>query len=124
MLCESRANVHLTPDREDLVSTRPTKRTDTFGNNGKLKAKETGDMVLMVTVKNSKPTRVVLKDVLWVPGLPCRILSTGTIRRNGRGCMGLGTKESYLKTSKNSSKISVRKFGGFLNLTGTIINEE
>ncbi|CAM9478395.1 unnamed protein product, partial [Choristocarpus tenellus] len=80
---DSGANVHLAPDREDLRSTRGTKRTCTFGNNGKLEAKETGDMVLMVTDKDGKPTRVVLKDVLWAPGLSCRILSTGSIRRNG-----------------------------------------
>ncbi|CAM9601584.1 unnamed protein product [Choristocarpus tenellus] len=79
ILCDSGASVHLTLDREDLVSNQPTKHTCTFGNNGKLEAKETGDMVPMVTDKDGKPTRVVLKDVLWVPGLPCRILSTGSI---------------------------------------------
>ncbi|CAM9449163.1 unnamed protein product [Choristocarpus tenellus] len=35
ILCDSGANVHLTPDHEDLIS---TKRTCTFGNNGKLEA--------------------------------------------------------------------------------------
>ncbi|CAN0051008.1 unnamed protein product, partial [Choristocarpus tenellus] len=50
--------------------------------------------------------------------------STGSIRRNGGEFMDSGTKESYLRASKNSPKINLQKSGGFLNLTGTIINME
>ncbi|CAN0021700.1 unnamed protein product, partial [Choristocarpus tenellus] len=67
---------------------------------------------------------VVLKDVLWVPGLPCRILSMGSIRRNGGEFMDSQTKERYLWASKNSPKKNLQKWGGFLNLTGTIITME
>ena len=40
---------------------------------------------------------MTLKDVLWVPGLPCRLLSTGSIRRDGGEFVDSGRKKSYLR---------------------------
>ena len=42
------------------------------------------------------PINVTLKDVFRIPELPCRLLSIGTIRRDGKEFVDSGTKKSYL----------------------------
>lgn len=40
--------------------------------------------------------KVTLNDVSWNPRLPCRRLSTGSLRRNGGEFVDTGTKEGEL----------------------------
>ena len=49
--------------------------------------------------------KVTLKDVFWIPGLPCRLLSTGTVRRDEGEFVDSGTKKSYLRFRKDGPKI-------------------
>ena len=72
ILCDSGANVHMTPWVKDLQNTRTINRSCTFGNKGQLKASALGEMPLRVKVKGKDDlTEVTLKNVLWVPGIPC-----------------------------------------------------
>ena len=63
----TRANVHMTPWKEDLRNTRTVNRRCTFGNKGQLQALAMGEMPLHVKLR--APIKVTLKDVLWTPGL-------------------------------------------------------
>ena len=65
-----------------------------------------GEMSLHVHGHSKEaPTRVTLKDVPWIPGLPCRLLSTGTVRRRGGELADSGTKKSCLRFKKDGPKI-------------------
>ncbi|CAN0470183.1 unnamed protein product, partial [Discosporangium mesarthrocarpum] len=97
LLCDSGANVHLTPRLEDLTSPRTVNRTCTFGNKGKLEAKAVGEMALEVTDDKAKTTSLMLQGVLWVPGLPCRLLSKGCVRRKRGEFVDSGIRRSYIK---------------------------
>ncbi|CAN0487388.1 unnamed protein product, partial [Discosporangium mesarthrocarpum] len=83
LLCDSSANVHMTPVFRDLTSPQTVNRTCTFGNKGQLQARVKGTMELETKGVGGKRTSLQLKNVLWVPGLPCRLLSTGVLRRDG-----------------------------------------
>lgn len=43
-----------------------------FGNQGQLRVKAIGDMIIRVEASRVKGRANTLKDVLWVPGIPCR----------------------------------------------------
>ena len=84
IICDSEANVHMTPWKTDLRNTRTVNRRCTFGNKGQLQALAMGQMPLHMKIQGKEaPIKVTLKGVMWIPGLPCRLLSTGTIRRDG-----------------------------------------
>ena len=84
IFCDSEANVYMTPWGKDLGNTRTVNRRCTFGNKGQLQALAMGQMPLHMKIQGKEaPIKVTLKGVMWIPGLPCRLLSTGTIRRDG-----------------------------------------
>ena len=65
-----------------------------------------GDMPLHVEVQGKEaPIKVTLKGLLWIPVLPCRLLSSGTIRRDGGEIVDSGTKKSCLRFRKYGPKI-------------------
>ena len=66
-ICDTGANVYMTPCQEDLRNTRTVNRRCTFGNKGQLQALAMGEMPLHVKLR--APIKVTLKDVLWTPGL-------------------------------------------------------
>ncbi|CAM9872319.1 unnamed protein product, partial [Sphacelaria rigidula] len=112
ILCDSGANVHMTPWKQDLRKTRTVNRSCTFGNKGQLQALAMGEISLHVSARGKvAPAKVTLKDVLWVPGLPCRLLSTGTIRRDGGEFVDSGRKESYLRGMANMRHRAHASFG-------------
>ena len=63
---------------------------------------------------------VVLKNVLWVPGLPCRLLSTGVIRREGGEYVDSSLQKSYIRLKHGAHKIMLEEKKGFLTLSGRI----
>ena len=71
ILCDSGANVHMTPFITDLINKRTINRSCTFGNKAQLRAQATGDMPSKVKVRGKDDQiTVMLTDVLWVPGIP------------------------------------------------------
>ena len=124
ILCDSGANVHMTPWVKDLQNTRTINRSCTFGNKGQLQGSALGEMPLRVKVKGRDDlTEVTLKNVLWVPGIPCRILSTGTIRRDGGEFVDSSTKDCYLRFTKDGPKILLDEKKGFLVLQASLRTE-
>ena len=63
---------------------------------------------------------MILRDVCWVPGLPCRLLSTGTIRRDEGRFVDSGRKESYLRFRKDGLKIPLAENKGILVLSASM----
>ena len=117
----TRANVHMTPWKEDLRNTRTVNRRCTFGNKGQLQALPMGEIPLHVKVEAKEaPTKVTLKDVLWISGLPCRLLSAGTIRRDGGEIVDSVTKKSYLRLRKDGPKIPLAQKKNILTLSGSV----
>ncbi|CAM9301239.1 unnamed protein product, partial [Discosporangium mesarthrocarpum] len=68
LLCDSGANVRITPMLKDLTAPHPVDRTCTFGNKGQLQARAMGTMELESDGTVGKTTSLALKNVLWVPG--------------------------------------------------------
>ena len=129
ILCDSGANVHMTLWKQDLINTRTVNRSCTFtvnrsctfGIKGQLQALAMGEIPLHVSVRGKEaPAQVTLKDVLWVPGLPCQLLSTGSIRRDGGEFVDSGRKESYLRFRQDGPKIPLAKNKGFLTLSASL----
>ena len=114
-LCDSGANVHMTPWLTDLEAPRSVNRSCTFGNKGQLRAPAQGE-ILLHNVEHSKgpPLTITLKDVLRVPGLPCRLLSTGAIRRDGGEYFDSSSQTSYILIKHGGLKISLEEKKGFL----------
>ena len=115
------AKVHITPWKEDVRNTRTFNRRCTFGNKGQLQALTMGEIPLRVNVQGKEaPIKVTLKDVVWIPGRPCELLSTGTIRRDGREFVESGTNKSYLRFRKDGQKIPLAETGNILTLSGSV----
>ncbi|CAN0439419.1 unnamed protein product [Discosporangium mesarthrocarpum] len=77
-------------------------------------------MALEVTDDKGKTTSLMLQGVLWVPGLPCRLLSTGCVRRKGGEFVDSGIRRSYIKPSRDARKIYLVERGAFLLLEGSL----
>lgn len=56
-------------------------------------------MVNVTAQGTSRLAMLVLKDVLWVPGLPCPLMSTGAFRREGGEFADCGAQASYIRIS-------------------------
>ena len=81
-------------------------------------------MPLRVKVKGKDDlTEVTLKNVLWAPEIPCRILSTGTIRRDGGEFIDSSTKDCYLRFKKDEPRILLDEKKGFLVLQASLRTE-
>ena len=121
IIWDSGANVHMTLWKHDLANTRMVDRSCTFGNKGQLQALAMGEIPLHVSVHGKEaPAQVTLRDVLWVPGLPCRLLSTGSIRRDGGEFVDSGRKECYLRFRQDGPKIPLAESERFLTLLASL----
>ena len=95
MLCDSEANVHMTPWKKDIRGTCTVNRSYTLRNKGELQALAMGEISLHMSGRSKEaPVKVTLKDILGVSGLPCRMLSTRIIRPDGGEVAESGRKES------------------------------
>lgn len=67
-----------------------------------------GEIPLHANVQDKEAAvKVTLKDLLWIPGLPCRVLSTRTIWYDKGEFVDSGTKESYFRFRKDRPKIAL-----------------
>ncbi|CAN0510724.1 unnamed protein product, partial [Discosporangium mesarthrocarpum] len=106
----------MTPVFRDLTSPQTVNRTCTFGNKGQLQARAKETMELETKGVGGKRISLQLKNVLWVTGLPCRLPSTGVLRRDGGEFVDSGIRESYLQLSGKTTKIPLEEKGAFLTL--------
>ncbi|CAN0495127.1 unnamed protein product, partial [Discosporangium mesarthrocarpum] len=86
------------------------------GNKGQLQAQAKGTMELETKGVGGKRTSLQLKNVPWVPGLPCRLLSTDVLRRDGGEFVDSGIRKSYLQLSGKTLKIPLEEKEAFLTL--------
>ncbi len=87
-LIDSGCNKHISPFRKDFKNVRETDITCTFGNKGQIKAEGIGEVEINILgMRKNDPklhiSRVTLKNVLYVPDLSIRLLSSGCLRRAG-----------------------------------------
>lgn len=76
-----------------------------------------GDLALKVAAQGtSKHVMAVLDDVLWVLGLSCRLLSPGTIRREGGVFLDPRAHARYIRICNDALKVSLVEKKSFLTL--------
>lgn len=82
----SGSDSHITPSRDELLDLRTIDKPCTLGNQGQSRAKAVGDMRIRVDQEEGKihGGTIALKDMLWVPGIPCLRVGYGNIQRTGR----------------------------------------
>ncbi|MCP3662366.1 MAG: hypothetical protein GY696_07700 [Gammaproteobacteria bacterium] len=95
-LVDSGCNKHLTPFKGDLAGLKESTIECTFGNNEVRKVKGTGDVTVEGHSDRGENVKIILHDVLYVPGLPQRLLSTGQLRRVGGGFVESDITDSML----------------------------
>lgn len=64
--------------------------------------------------------KIALKDILWTSRVPCRLLSTGTVRHKRRELVDSGMKESYVRLIKIEPTIPRVDEKKFLTLSASI----
>ncbi len=62
-------------------------------------------------------SKIILSNILYVPGLPQRMLSTGQLRRAGGGYIESGLQRSLLVMPDKQTRIPLKQKGDFLWLT-------
>ncbi len=60
----------MTPNKRELTDLRPSNVECTFGNNEKLKAVGCGRAQVETTSEKGDKVKILLNDVLYIPGLP------------------------------------------------------
>ncbi len=113
-LVDSGCNRHMTPIREDLTNLQPSNIECTFGNNEKLKAEFCGQAQIDITQETGNKVKILLDDVLYVPGLPQKMLSTGKLCRAGGEFLQSSHRQSVLIMPDSKTRITLHKKGEFL----------
>lgn len=85
----------MTPHFDVFLERKSISKKWTFGNKSHLQVFVSGVIKLKVQEKD-KAVEVGIKDVLWVSELPCRQLSTGSVRRQGGGSVDSGTRKNQI----------------------------
>eukprot|EP01084_Bolivina_argentea_P010286 19150_1 len=116
-LVDTGCNKHLTPFREDIGGLKDSKITCTFGNNEVLKAEGIGYVEMEAQTDKQENVKLILSDVLYVPGLPQRMLSTGQLRRSGGRFTESDIVGSTLMMPDRHTTIPLRKKRDYLWLT-------
>ena len=112
-------NAHMAPHLDDLSERKSISNKCAFGNNLHLQATANGVIKLRVQEK-SKAVEVRMNDVLWVPELACRLLSTGSIRRHGGEFVDSEIRRNHIALGKGGPKIDLDEKNGFVTLRGSV----
>ncbi len=106
------------PFKEGLDGLKNSEIVCTFGNNSSLNAESSGSTSIVVEDESkSNNVKIILSDILYVPGLPQRILSTGQLRRAGGEYVESGSRGSVLIMPDQHTGIPLTQKGDFLWLT-------
>ncbi len=117
-LVDSGCNKHISPHQEDFRNMRPTDITCIFGNKGQLRAEGIGEVEITTNMKGVNATgpetcSILLKGVLYIPGLRVRLLSSGCLRRSG-GKFIESSAGSTLQMAGGRTVIPLKERGNFL----------
>ncbi len=122
-LVDSGCNKHLTPFKDDLADLRESNMECTFGNNEVLKAEGTGHVKVEGYSDVGDKVKLILHDVLYVPGLPQRLLSTGQLRRVGGEFIESDIRSSVLVMPDQHTALPLRKKRDYLWLMAKLVDE-
>ncbi len=123
-LVDSGCNRHMTPNREDLTNLQPSNIECTFGNNEKLKAEGTGDVTVEGYTNKGEKVKIILNNVLYVPGLPQRMLSTGQLRKVGGEYIESEIRGSKLIMPNQQTVLPLDKRRDYLWLAVKVLKED
>lgn len=108
-LIDSRSNLYITSRVQDLTDRKPIDRKRTFGNKGHLRPPAVGEMCFQATgERNGILFTVTVKDILWVIGLPCRVLGPGAIRRDGGKFVDFSAQMSFVVCKKGEQEVDLK----------------
>ncbi len=96
----------------------------TFGNNEVLKAEGTGQVEIEGESEKGDKVKLILNNVLYVPGLPQRLLSTGQLRKVGGEFIESNIRKSVLVMPDQQTVIPLRKVWDYLWLMVKHINKD
>lgn len=111
ILCDSGANAHMISWLCDPTAAYATSLVCTFGNNGQLRPSTIGDLSLKTSSQEPSGSVIIVhKDVLYVPGLPFRLLSTEIIIATVENAWDLESGEgSHMRAAKKPEVELVEK---------------
>ncbi len=85
-----------------------------FGNKGEITAKGVGDVIIYAREESGKSCKIQLKNVLYVPGLSNRLISTGQLRRAGGKFIESTEMEAKLELSDKEGALTLTEKGDLL----------
>jgi hypothetical protein len=117
-IIDSGANMHMSPDDKCMINCRATTSSCTFGDGKRVQADSVGDVILHVNTDHG-PSTIVLQDVLYIPSLPCALLSTSKLRSAGGSFIDSAKSGSFIQLP-NEHKIELHMDNNttFLQLHG------
>ncbi len=92
----------MTPNKGELTDLRPSNVECTLGNNEKLRAECCGRAQVETTSEKEDKVKILLNDVLYVPGLPQKMLSTGKLCESGGEFLQSTRRKSVLMIMPDS----------------------
>ncbi len=113
-LVDSGYNKHTTPFKEDLRELTDSNVVCTFGNNETLMAEGVGHAEVYADNEEQGKVKITLNNVLHVPGLPQRVLSTGQLRRIGGEFIESNMRKSVLVMPDRKTTIPLQKKRDYL----------
>ncbi len=108
---DSGCNRHMTPNKRELTDLRPSNVECTFGNNEKLKAVGCGRAQVETTSEKGDKVKILLNDVLYIPGLPQKMLSTGKLCESGGEFLQSTRRNSVLIMPDSETRIPLYRRG-------------
>ncbi len=113
-LIDSGSNKRLSPHIGDFDSLKDAKITCRFGNKGEIMAKEFVDVTICARETTVKSCEIQLENVLYVPGLSNRLISTGQLRRAGGRFVDSTELEARLELPNKKRELTLREKGNLL----------
>jgi hypothetical protein len=111
-IVDSGASSHMTYDKEDFHSMEEIDRVITTASDLKLRAKGIGKVSLMLSNEGT-PKKIVLRDVLWVPGIRSKFFSVPAASRSE---VSFNFKGDTVMFSHGSTEVILGNKGSVCNL--------
>ncbi len=113
-LIDSGCNKHMSPHIEDFDNLKNANIICRFGNKGEITAKGVGDVIIYAREESGKSCKIQLKNVLYVPGLSNRLISTGQLRRAGGKFIDSTEMEAKLELPDKEGALTLIEKGDLL----------
>lgn len=119
LLIDPNSNADMLPYLVHSSQRQSIDKDSTFANNGQLRSSASGEISSRVQ-ENGTMEGFQLKDILWVPVLRCRPLSTEGIRRQGGLFINSGCREKHTIFKIDGTKTDVEERNGCMILRGQL----